>query len=56
MSKINGKGKKIDNLWDQFSHAKSEEEKQIIVEQMEKLYPTTQARLNAAEKKEGRGR
>lgn len=56
ISKINGKGKKFDKLWDQFSHAKDEGEKKRIVEEMEKLYPTTKSRLASAERKEGRGR
>lgn len=56
ISKINGKGKIFENLWEKYSHAQSEEEKQMIVEQMEKLYPTTQARLDAASKQEGRSR
>lgn len=56
MDKISGKGQKFDKLWDQYSHAQTEEEKEMIVEQMEKMYPTTQARLDAAEREEGRSR
>ena len=40
-------------LWDQFAKAKSEEERRIIVEKMEKMYPTREFAIRSVEKKTG---
>ena len=56
VNRINGKYQKMSKLWDDYSHAETEAEKQAIVDQMEKMFPTTDKRLKAAEKQEGRGR
>ena len=50
---IIGKNKKFSMLWDQFAKAKSEEERRIIVEKMEKMYPTREFAIRSVEKKTG---
>ena len=54
VGKVTGKTKKFEKLWDDYSHAETEEEKERIVEEMERLYPTTDARIKKAIKVEGR--
>ena len=54
VGKVSGKDRRFNDLWDQFSKAKTEEEKQRIVDELEKMYPTTEARIEAEERKMGR--
>ena len=53
VDKISKKEQKFHALWQQYAVAKSEEERLQIVEQMEKMYPTTEALIRAEEKKAG---
>lgn len=53
LDKITKKDEKFHNLWQQYAMSKSEEERLKIVEQMEKMYPTKESAIRAAEKKAG---
>lgn len=52
---INGKSKKFDKLWNQYRTA-TEEERQQIVEEMERLFPTTERNIKQAERDARKGR
>ena len=52
-AKISGKMKKFDQMWEEFADTQDETRQAEIVEQMEKMYPTTQHRIDMAERKEG---
>ncbi len=54
--RITGKHKKFNKLWKDFSNTNDVEEQRIIVEQMEKLYPTTEKMLDKEEERLAKGK
>lgn len=48
-----GKNYRFGKLWDAYSKAQTEEERQQIVEKMEKMYPTSEMGIRGVEKKTG---
>ena len=48
-----GKNYMFGKLWDQYSNAKTDEERQQIVEKMEKLYPTREMAVRNVERQTG---
>lgn len=50
---VNGKSKKMNDLWTKYSQVKTEEERLQIVEQMEKMFPTKESDIRRVEKKAG---
>lgn len=48
-----GKNQRFGKLWDAYSAAQTEEERQKIVEKMERLYPTRELAVRGVEKKTG---
>lgn len=48
-----GKNQRFSKLWDAYSKAQTEEERQQIVEKMEKMYPTREMSVRGVEKKTG---
>lgn len=48
-----GKNYRFGKLWEQYSTAKTDEERQQIVEKMEKMYPTREFAVRSVEKRTG---
>jgi len=54
MDRISGKTHRFEKLWRQFTDSEDEIEKETIIIEMERMYPTSTAKLRRAEKAEAR--